>query len=102
MARRRALHCGKWLNRGDLLRALFAADPANLGNTLIVSALGDTKVVGMNERHAGEPMNKAQTLLALTLAAAALAGCNTIQGVGQDLEAAGDAISQEADEEGAS
>jgi len=31
--------------------------------------------------------------------AAALSGCNTVEGVGEDVEAAGDAIDEEAEEE---
>lgn len=36
------------------------------------------------------------TLLAAALAAASLSGCNTAEGFGKDLEAAGEAIEKEA------
>ena len=38
-------------------------------------------------------------LLGSVLTTAALTGCNTIEGVGRDVEAAGDAIADEAEDE---
>jgi predicted small secreted protein len=40
----------------------------------------------------------AKSLIAVSLALLALAACNTIKGAGQDVEAAGDAVQQEATE----
>jgi len=38
-------------------------------------------------------------VLGFVLTTVALAGCNTIEGIGRDVERAGDAIADEADEE---
>ena len=38
-------------------------------------------------------------MLGSVLTTLALTGCNTVEGVGRDIEAAGDAIADEADEE---
>ena len=43
-------------------------------------------------------MNLRNLLLLLFLASAGLAGCNTIEGVGEDLESAGSAIDEQAEE----
>jgi predicted small secreted protein len=39
-----------------------------------------------------------KTLIALTLAAFTLSACETIQGAGQDISTAGDAITQESED----
>jgi predicted small secreted protein len=38
-------------------------------------------------------------MMGLLLVGAALAGCNTVEGLGRDVEAAGDAIEDAADED---
>lgn len=43
-------------------------------------------------------MNRKNILIPAVLALSLLAGCNTIKGIGQDLEAGGRAISQASDE----